>query len=1048
MATAQAGIVLRHIRDLVASENTGKLLDRQLLERFTTAHEQEAFATLIRHHGPLVLSVCRRVLGNWHDAEDAFQATFLILARKADSIHKQQSLGCWLYQVAYHAALKAKTQAVHRQQRERQAGSRPTTDPLAEVTGRELLSVLDEELQGLPEQYRTPLVLCYLQGKTCDEAARESGWSYRTFQRRLDQARQRLRGRLARRGLTLPGALLATGVTQCTATAAVPARLATATLETALATTWSATASVPVTSAAVTLAEAVCRALFTSKLKLAGVCVFLVGLLALGLGAFTRPSSVQGHARATVLALPAEGAKDKIKPVGQPVQPKKDEQLLVSGRVLAADGKPVPHAEVALVGWLRLVVEQSERLSSMTYDGRTDKTEVLAKGKTDKEGRFQLAIPRTTSRRFFTAAALAGAKGHGVGWQPIELKPARGDWEPPELDDPKLSVDVRLFPPQKLSGKLIDLQGQPIAGVKVGVVRIGTLTIPPDRQYYLYGDRPRDLQTWYGVFGEGGKNPPPAGQNRGIQFEQPPECLSFWPRSATTDAQGRFTLQGLPRNRAIGLQVLDGRFTPQVMAIEAKDKETVEEVAPALAPARLLYGTITDAETGKPVPHVRVCAHTFPNYLAGVGSSEDNADWRGRRFGFNFLISRATPIIRTEVQADAKGRYEIYPYPGHTVLVTVFPPKGTSYLLWRDSIGWAKGTLKKELEVKLTPGERLRGRVIDETGQGIAGARLDVWSKESKLRKEPLVGKGAQIDWELWTGADGSFETVLPRGRWHLLVNAPRAKYLCQKIPVTDLTDNPPARMEQHFPRIDPKDKPHFRPDAWTVVDLKKSGKVEEVTLKLRHLVLRGELVDPEGNAIAQAKMMYHIWPSGYYAAVKDVKNGKFELPVRDLEARYHLFFLDAAGKLGASVEVIGKQAEGKSIVVKLATCGSARVRLLDDKGKALGNYRPLLWTLLPPGPHKAPKDLNYLISDGLRCDDAVWAAHTNPMHYGDGPRTDAEGWVTLPALIPGATYRLSRFDGQVTDFTAASGKSLDLREVRIRPAGEKVKLPVVKAGK
>src|SRR5262249_17481263 len=151
--------------------------------------------------GPLVLGVCRRVLHNWHDAEDAFQATFLTLARKAASISKQDSVGGWLHQVAYNLALKAKAHAATRQARQRQAQNRPPDDPLTELTGRELLAVLDEELQQLPERYRAPLVLCYLEGRTRDEAARQLGWSLGTLKRRLEQARARLRGRLERRGL-------------------------------------------------------------------------------------------------------------------------------------------------------------------------------------------------------------------------------------------------------------------------------------------------------------------------------------------------------------------------------------------------------------------------------------------------------------------------------------------------------------------------------------------------------------------------------------------------------------------------------------------------------------------------------------------------------------------------------------------------------------------------------------------------------------------------------------------------------------------------------
>src|SRR5262249_55017109 len=208
-------------------------LDSELLDRFRSGHESAAFETLVRRHGPLVLGVCRRVLGNPHDAEDAFQTTFLTLARQAAAVGRRGAVAGWLYRVAYHTALRARAQAAARSQREHQILIRPSPDPLEEVTGRELLAILDEELQRLPERFRTPLIFCYLEGWTRDEAARELGWSLRTLKRRLEQGRDRLRERLGRRGLGLPGLLLATGVAQ-EARSAVPRMLVVNTVRTAL----------------------------------------------------------------------------------------------------------------------------------------------------------------------------------------------------------------------------------------------------------------------------------------------------------------------------------------------------------------------------------------------------------------------------------------------------------------------------------------------------------------------------------------------------------------------------------------------------------------------------------------------------------------------------------------------------------------------------------------------------------------------------------------------------------------------------------------------
>src|SRR5262249_32835783 len=151
----------------------GDLSDRHLLERFVRDRAQEAFAALVARHGPMVRGVCRRVLRHEQDVEDAFQATFLVLAQKAQAVRWQRSLGGYLYKVAYRVACKARVAAARRDARERRAAVMPEVEGVSDLERRELRAVLDEELSRLPEVYRTPLVLCYFQGKTNEAAAEE-----------------------------------------------------------------------------------------------------------------------------------------------------------------------------------------------------------------------------------------------------------------------------------------------------------------------------------------------------------------------------------------------------------------------------------------------------------------------------------------------------------------------------------------------------------------------------------------------------------------------------------------------------------------------------------------------------------------------------------------------------------------------------------------------------------------------------------------------------------------------------------------------------------
>ena len=203
---------LCHVRRLLARADLAGLTDAQLLRRFVAQSDEAAFEVLVWRHGPMVLGVCRRILRNRHDAEDACQATLLALARKAPSIAKGGSVGSWLFKVARRVALRARTQALRRARREAPvAGLAAAPDTrTADPDRHELGPVLDEELHRLPEKYRTPVVLCYLEGLTNDEAARHLRCPVGTVKTRLARARELLSSRLTRRGLA-PGVGLFTG---------------------------------------------------------------------------------------------------------------------------------------------------------------------------------------------------------------------------------------------------------------------------------------------------------------------------------------------------------------------------------------------------------------------------------------------------------------------------------------------------------------------------------------------------------------------------------------------------------------------------------------------------------------------------------------------------------------------------------------------------------------------------------------------------------------------------------------------------------------------
>jgi RNA polymerase sigma factor (sigma-70 family) len=224
MATAATSPILRYIHRIAAGR-TADLSDGQLLDRFASCHDEAAFAALVQRHGPLVHNVCRRVLADWHAAQDAFQETFLVLARKAGALARPGSLGAWLHGVAYRTALKARCRAARRRGHERQVAETRSASETPVNPESDLRPAIDEAVASLPEKYRAPLVLCYLEGKTVDETARLLGWPRGTVATRLARARDRLRRRLLARGLSLSagfGLVAVPAAVPATVPAAVP----------------------------------------------------------------------------------------------------------------------------------------------------------------------------------------------------------------------------------------------------------------------------------------------------------------------------------------------------------------------------------------------------------------------------------------------------------------------------------------------------------------------------------------------------------------------------------------------------------------------------------------------------------------------------------------------------------------------------------------------------------------------------------------------------------------------------------------------------------
>jgi RNA polymerase sigma factor (sigma-70 family) len=955
MASAQPDTVLRHLRNLVAAQGAQDPTDRQLLDRFLTQREEAAFAALVQRHARLVWGVCRHVLRHEQDAEDALQATFLVLARQAASIRKADAVASFLHGVAWRTAMMARRSSARRRAHERRGNAMPRAAG-PEADGRELQAILDEELQRLPEKYRAPFVLCCLEGKSRAEAARELGWKEGTVWSRLSQARKRLRQRLTRRGVTLSAVLCLSALAADAAEGAVPAALLGATVRAALP---GAAGSGAVSAPVADLVKAVLRTTSAGKGKTALALLLAAGLLLAGVAALQR---------AVIAQLPGQDAAKSEAPAGATAEPSgppapQDDRLvfLLTGRLEDADGKPVADGPVALLA-----------VPFHGLDGRSHEHRLLALTQADQQGHFRIRMPAPL-QDFHTLELLAGARGHGIYHQaladPYALRP---------------EVLVKLPPPparRVVRGRLVDLQGLPVRGA--------TVTL--------------------------GSGYPP-------EFV---ERLGDWPSPVLTDEQGRFRLPGVSRDTAATLRFRHDGYAGQDQAVPPG----VGETSCTLSPARVLEGRVLCGDTGKPLAD------------AVLGSTEAPAPAPelGRGFvsgpGGEFPSAECVPVRSTGVRTDAEGRFRVLNYSQFVV----YPPAGTPYLAAQETVSWPSAVVRQQVEVKLERGILVRGTVREAgSGRPVAGAHLGYLQSQLKnplyrpadLDTGYLAVEGSGLRHR--SGADGSFQFAVPPGKGYLLARGPTAEYLHVETTLWALGQ---TLMNPAYRRY---------PDAVVPLDTKPGADPRDVTVELRRgLTVRGRPLDADGTPVPRARLVCRWYvPVEYalfYQHALEIRDGRFEVAGCDPEKPQPASIYNEATDSGATVWLGGQDAGGP-VTIRLEPCGSARMRFLDGQGQPIAGYSPYL-ELVPPlldpvkkqpiptHPHLAM--LHNRLEGFL-----PWGKHYAPRGLASEP-TNARGVITLPALIPGATYRISsQHDWGVTvkTFTALAGKTLDLGDLTDAP--------------
>jgi RNA polymerase sigma factor (sigma-70 family) len=986
MVKAQVDCAVRQLCRLIAEGGRQDLTDAQLLQRFVAHHEEAAFAALVERHGRMVWGVCRHLLRHEQDAEDVFQATFLLLARKAASIRKGQSLGSWLHGVAYRAALRARRDVARRREHERKAATMPRVKAQPELDWREVQALLDEEVQRLPEKYRAPFVLCCLEGETLATAARRLGWKEGTVSGRLAQARKQLQRRLTRRGIALSAALCAGALAR--AAAAVPPALVGTTIKGALrVAAGQSLAGGWVSANVATLVEGVSKTMLRTRLEIATALLMAVSLAVGGVGMLTHRALAEKPGTVTegLAAPPAPPAAEE--PPRQPQRagpakearqgktaagavPRTDEEpMTVAGRVLAADGKPLAGASVAVLRWANEAITP----------------EPLGTAKADDKGRFAIKVTRPSPASLVGSmefVALAGLANFGVGWCALDAAAKQHD------------VEVRLAAEQPIRGRLVDLEGKNAAGVQVHVVRVGK-NLPGKPLIYLP---------------VGGKDP------------------AAWPGPVTTDDEGHFTLRGLGADLAtVRVKVKDDRYCRLTSDFRPREKAQAE-LRLLLEPARVLEGVVTRADTGKPIARARVFAGPPVN---------------ASRTGDYFF---GEPFEDSEGITDEEGRYRILLPAQRTFWVTAAGPASDPCLTAITGVIWPSGKTKHQTDLSLDPGVLVRGTVTEETsGRPVAGARIlyKPLKQDSGQSVDVDHARNVRPPEFVVSGADGSFVTAVPEGSGHFILTGPTRDYIYAAVPRSRFTADDGFGGAFYSPER------HYVQGYVPLLNLAAKDRPQEVKATLRRgVAVTGTVIDTDGKPAGDVWMtsrlllppppIPYLQPMPYIPQPVRIVDGRFELHGCDPKETYQVFFLDPRNKLGAYSEISVKKAAEMPVSVRLAPCGQAVLRVVDYLDRPPDGFRGRVCLVVTPG---LSPSVDFFEGQAAK-QGRGWAHEVDLFRLAAGVPNfgrDDQKRFTYRYLIPGATYRLDYQLGQKflhKDFTVKSGELLRLPDIILPEEG------------
>jgi RNA polymerase sigma factor (sigma-70 family) len=959
---------VRRLRRLLAAQHGQEERDEQLLDAFADCHDESAFATLVCRHGPMVLGVCRRVLGCVQDAEDAYQATFLVLARRAAALRDKTALASFLHGTAYHLASKIKRAAGRRRKHEACAPARPAPNPADELLWREVRALLDEEFARLPEKYRNVLVLCCLENLSQAEAGRRLGLKERTVSNRLAEARKRLQMRLSRRGVELTALLAAATLTTETASA-LPAALLTKVVEGTVSPTVAA------------LADSVPTILGGGKIKLA---MLLLAMSLLGGGG----AMVRFQRAAAEIGMPP--AAEKAKPQ-RPIAPavKQDKESVVfTGRVLDRDSKPVVGAKV----YYYFITRQEEPIP--------------VRAVTDAQGRFtftltpkDIPLSADAMRRepLKSGQVVVKADGFAFAWHDIANQQKDLIFHVAPDDNP-------------ITGRIIDLQGKPLAGLHVSAWSVAA---PEKGDLTPFVKALRSREAFYQAYYQHVPN-----RLHSPFYWRP--CIPLLP-TTTTDANGHFRLHGFAKEQVVELRI-EGKIVetqtvfvltrptprnsgtllsaPRVKdPIFGPDKSVMmvveNDFIHPLPPGATVVGTVRDADTGRPIPRAIVESYT----LAGT------------------ILAQNT-IYHTV--ADDRGRYRFTGLPrGKGNRIRIWPPADLPYVPVVKDVPAAKLFAEATVDVALKPGVWVDVTVADKaTRRPVPGSVSYFVLPEKPSPERPFEQPFADAYNNFMSiRNDGTFRFVAVPRRAILAFRAEWEKYPIAREAATI-----------HFPFV--LSASNFQ--AFAEINPKPNDEPVKVKFVLdAGRIVKGKILDPEGRPLsgALAAGLRHDW---YQDADGPLKTADFTVLGLQPDRPRLLCFVHKDKKLAGRVVVRGD--EKTPVEVKLQPWATVSGRLLDAKGKPIPKAT-LEFTEIPV--HKPGQSRS--LDTGLHV-----ITHIAGQPSLD-PRTDEQGRFRIERLMPGLKYNLALYDareaepakwqGLVFDkLILKAGETRELGDVQIKP--------------